>query len=459
METGAMTTPAITTDQKVPAGLVDTRRCLAPDPALPGRDDLLDPALVADLLSKCLVDERLDVTRAELVWAKYRIGESLRVLYRLDVAGRTQLVTGRMFSSGRGAEAHRKALREALPSYGPASSTLRPMVLDQGRDTLWWSFPNDRRLVGLGAVLDPARLPATLRDAPGEWSASAVVQYIPERSVTLRALDPGGRTLAFVKCYAPHTQDVAQLAARYDFIASRLRTADPALRSPRALAHSCDRHLLLLEPMPGRSWQDLDPPGGEDALRRLGRAIAFVHAIPLDGPVPAMRRFGRFDLGRVTHAGELISQARPELAAVAKTLVDRLASEPPALQEQVLLHGDCHPGNVLVTGDQLSLIDLDQAGTGPAAADISSLLARLNYGSVLREGDPATATAMTNAFLEGYAQVRALPDDRTLRWYAAAALLAERGMRAVNRVRPGALSRLEGVLGAGLDLLDGRSGP
>jgi len=451
-----MTTPDMTTATR-PAG---TREDLAPDPALPARDDLLDPALVAELLSTSLGDGRLDVTGAELVRVKYRIGESLRVLYHLDVSGRTHIVTGRMFTPGRSAEAHRKAVQNALPSDGPWSNGLRPTALDRDRDTVWWSFPNDRRLVGLDLVLDPARLPAALRDTAGEWSTSAVAQYAPERCVTLRALDPADQTLAFVKCYAPQTQDTARLAARYDLVASRFRTADPTLRSPRALAHSSDRHLLLLEPMPGQSWLDLDRARAIEALRRLGRAIALVHGTPLkDISEIGMRHFRRLDLARVTRSGELISKARTDVAAAARTLTSRLTSDPPALQEQVLLHGDCHPGNVLVTDERLSLIDFDQAGIGPAAADIGSLLARLNYGSVLRERDPATATGMTNAFLEGYAQVRALPDDRTLRWYAAAALLVERGVRAVNRVRPTGLAKLERVIGAGHDLLDGSSGP
>src|SRR6185503_838875 len=105
--------------------------------------------------------------------------------------------------------------------------------------------------------------------------------YAPERSMTLRALDPAGQTLAFVKCYAPHTHDVTQLAERYDLFASRLRTADSTLRSPRVLAHCDDRRLLVLEPMPGRSWLTLDRSGEIEALRRLGRAIAIVHATPL----------------------------------------------------------------------------------------------------------------------------------------------------------------------------------
>jgi Ser/Thr protein kinase RdoA (MazF antagonist) len=454
MESVVMTAHAMTTDSTT-AG---ARHGLAPDPALPARDELLDPARVAELLSAFLGAGRLDVSGAELVRVKYRIGEGLRVLYRLDVAGHAHLVSGRMFTGGQSAAAYRPAARNALPSNGLQSNRLHSTVLDKGRDTVWWTFPNDRRLVGLDAVLDPARLPPALRGAVGAWSRSTVVEYAPERSVTLKALDPGGQTLAFVKCYAPHTLDVAQLAAQYDLLASRLRTADPTLRSPRPLAHSGDRRLLLLEPMPGRSWLDLHRSSAVDAMRRLGRAIAVVHATPLGGCAGKAPRFARLDLEHVTQAGELISQARPDVAAAARTLADRLVSDPAEPMGQVLLHGDCHPGNVLVAGDRVSLIDLDQAGTGPAAADIGSLLARLSYGAVLGESDAATTILMARAFLDGYAQVRALPSARTLRWYAAATLLAERALRAVNRLRPEALARLEDLVGAGHDLLDGRSG-
>jgi Ser/Thr protein kinase RdoA (MazF antagonist) len=464
-------------------------RALALDPALPGRDDLLDPVLVAEILTGSLGGLSLEVSEAELTRVKYRIGESLRVLYTVSAAGRRHLVTGRMFTGGLGVAAFAKAARHPGPTGG--SRELRPAAYDGARDTVWWSFPHDRRLVGLADVLDPVQLPSGLRAGlggnvgddiggrgahniggtasgsagghidtgvgVGQWSASSVVQYAPERSATFRALDPAGEILAFVKCYAPATQDVAQLAARYDFFAARLRTADPALRSPRALAHDVDRNLLLLEPMPGRSWLDLDRASAVEALRGLGRAIAVLHATPLGGGITSgLRRFGRLDLRHVVRAGELISQALPDVAAAAGSLTDRLASGPPVPQEPVLLHGDCHPGNVLVAGDRVSVLDIDQAGTGPAAADIGSLLARLAYGATLGESDQATATLMSNAFLDGYTQVRALPDAQTLAWYAAAAMLAERGLRAVNRIRTEALGQMPGLLGSGHDLLDGR---
>src|SRR6185295_10975901 len=100
---------------------------------------------------------------------------------------------------------------------------------------------------------------------------------------------------------------------------------DPALRSPRALAHSSDRRMLVLEPLPGRSWLDLDRSRAIEALRHLGRAIAVVHATPLVGEVGmGMRRFGRLDLARVTRAGEIVGQARPDIADSAWSLTSRL---------------------------------------------------------------------------------------------------------------------------------------
>ena len=231
MEAADLMTETTTTTH---ATTMSTGHGLATDPALPARDELLDPSLVADLLSRSLGAGRLDIRGAELVRVKYRIGESLRVLYRLDVAGRATLVTGRMFTGGRSAAAYRKAARDAL-SLDPMSLAamprggLRATALDPGRDTVWWTFPNDRRLVGLDSVLDPTRLPSALRDAVGDWSGSEVVQYAPERSVTLRAFGPEDQTLAFVKCYAPETLDVARLAARYDLIASRLGAVSPRM--------------------------------------------------------------------------------------------------------------------------------------------------------------------------------------------------------------------------------------
>ena len=106
-----------------------------------------------------------------------------------------------------------------------------------------------------------------------------------------------------------------------------------------------------------------------------------------------------------------------------------------------------HLKNGLVTPDGASaLIDLDQAGCGPAAADLGSAIAGLRYAAIV-DGDARPRRRRSSARCStATASRRALPGDAALRWHIAAALLGERALRAVNRVRPDGLAHLAGVL-------------
>ena len=59
---------------------------LARDPSFPHRDALLDPAFVAACLARRF-DWATRVTRFERVRVTYRIGHSLRILYRFEAGG------------------------------------------------------------------------------------------------------------------------------------------------------------------------------------------------------------------------------------------------------------------------------------------------------------------------------------------------------------------------------------
>jgi aminoglycoside phosphotransferase (APT) family kinase protein len=363
---------------------------LAPDPVLPGRDDLLDPAT--------------------LVRAKYRIGESLRVVHRVDGG----LVSTRLFP---------------------------------GRRVERWAFPDDRRLRGLADVLRPPADVAGL--AGGRWVRSEVAEYAPERSLTVRCADAAGATVAYAKAYAPGTVDVAALAARYAAVADGLRGTGLPVASPRPLGWSAERHLLVLEAMPGERWGDLPAERLRPALGLLGRAVAAVHGLD----VPGLRPFGRLAVPRVTRSAALVAAARPDLAGPLAEVAAALAGGPPPGDPAVALHGDCHPKNALVGGGRLALVDLDQAGCGPAAADVGSLLARLRLAALLGDADPGDQARLAAAFLDGYAAVRTPPPPGSLAWHTAAALVAEQAVRAVNRVRRHVLPVLDRVVAAAADTL------
>jgi len=423
---------------------------LAADPVLPSRDALLDAEQVASILLETVgVDGPIDLRGCVRVRAKYRIGESLRVVYRLDVGGRQQLVSARAFRSGGSAGVYERAKPVAVPA-----GALRQVWHDRPRDVVWWSFPNDRKLRGLSHLLPPRHELAGRLDmgeaADRVWRRSEVVEYAPERSVTLRASDEWDRPVAFAKVFAPGTVDVRALARRYDNIAAALLSSRAPVTAPRTLGQSAGDNLLLLQAMPGRHWSQLDRPELPPSLHALGVAIATLHSVaatPLGMP-----RFARLDVRRIEHSAQLIAAARPDVAALVRGVAERLCSDPAVLEAPVLLHGDCHPKNALLDDGRVALIDFDQAGSGAAAADIGSLLARLRQGALLGELS-ADADALGAAFLDGYRSVRPLPAARSLQWHTAAALLAERAMRAVNRVNVAALGRLDELLFAADSIL------
>jgi aminoglycoside phosphotransferase (APT) family kinase protein len=396
---------------------------LAPDDLLPERDRLLDPAFAADRGARPDLLGR-PVARAELVRAKYRIGESLRAVWRLtDHAGHHHLVTMRAWA---------RAGSEDPGEPGQVG---------------WWLFPADRRLRQLDRVCRPDPVLARALGLPA-WRASTVMTYAPERSLTVRA----EAALGYVKTYAPEAIDTDRLADRYDLVAHWFLTRRPGARTPRSLAATGD--LLAIEAMPGRTVASTRSATDPGVLDQLGRAIAHLHDLPVAATTGLVGPFARLRADRITRSAELVAQARPDVAGELALVADRLRDRPPA-GELVLLHGDCHPGNCVVNEGGLALVDLDQAGLGDPACDIGSLLARLYHGVPPGKVSSATAAAGARAFLAAYRERRPLPDPASLRWHLAAALVAEQAIRAVNRLNPVGLRSLRATVARAGAVLDG----
>lgn len=83
-----------------------------------------------------------------------------------------------------------------------------------------------------------------------------------------------------------------------------------------------------------------------------------------------------------------------------------------------LIHSDMHPGNILIDGERLTVIDFDDAGFGWHQYDIAVVL-------TYWQSKP-NAAAIDRAFLDGYRAVRTVPDAalaaiqkfRLIRWMA-----------------------------------------
>ena len=404
---------------------------LASDPVLPRRDDLLDDEVVGALLDE-LLDRTLDRHTGDCtrVRAKYRRGQSLRATYRVGHGAGSRLVSARMFPAARAAAQFLLA-KDAAIGQG---ADPRSVLFDEETSTVFWVFPQDRKLLGLGPLTSP---PPELRGAFGApWTQSELMAYTPEKAATVRCADAHGDAVGFAKvqCGEDGRRSVAVLRAARRGIAEH-----GGLWLPYAIGYLPEQHMALFSPAPGRPLNQLSPTAVPEAMKELGAALSVLHAQPTDGFAP----FTRLDPDQVVAARHLVCAARPDLVSLTDQLVGALLPSAPARGPSVLLHGDLHPKNVLVHDRGVSLVDLDQASAGPAAAELGGALARLWCPRPGDELDADTADAAAGALLASYDRT---PSHNDLLWYAAAALLVERAVRAISRVDVAGIGDLERVL-------------
>jgi len=164
---------------------------------------------------------------------------------------------------------------------------------------------------------------------------------------------------------------------------------------------------LSVSPSKGGRAPDLD---NEDLLRQLGRLVARIHLL---GETKSFQHRPLLDVDTYGYQSVdfLLDEAfiPMELEDAYEGIVDHLFENIDACFERagdvtdLRLHGDFHPGNVLVAGDRLHIVDLDDARTGPAVQDLWMFLS----------GDRNEQTPQLATLLEGYEEFRSF-DAREL---------------------------------------------
>jgi tRNA A-37 threonylcarbamoyl transferase component Bud32 len=421
-----------------------TANLLAPDPSLPYRDELLDVSGMRERLSSLLVggtDSRIGSLAAARV--NYSAGRTVRAVYRAEIDGVTQTIAARMFAAtAKSGDVYRRS----LPHSAPVAS-LRGVVHDGSISSVFWVFPNDRKIGSLEAAMHPSLSARAIHTR--STVSTRLVAYAPEKAATLVCEAADKRAIAYLKVSA----DDQALRDRdtYDALRSRLDTRDTALRLPAPLAFSNRRRTLWLEAIDGRRIAASLGDEVEIAdLERLGAAVAVFHRLAAPGVPP----FDRFSPPHLAADAALIRLVRPDVGVAVDTLAARLIKAAVADRDLACLHGDLHPKNAIACGNRMALIDVESAAMGPAAADLGSLLAGLVYRRETGRLSPDAFRARGHACLAGYASRRRLPAAASLAWHTAAALFRERAARAVKRIRPLGLQSMPALLSAAEHLLD-----
>ena len=174
----------------------------------------------------------------------------------------------------------------------------------------------------------------------------------------------------------------------------------PPLRLAGATLHRHGPFRLSVSPARGGRAPELDDA---ELLKQLGRLIARIH---LHGETAEFEHRPALNLETFGHASvEFLLENEfipPELSAVYQGIAGHLFEAIERCFERagdvrhIRLHGDFHPGNVLVQETRLHIVDLDDARSGPAVQDVWMFLS----------GDRHEQTPQLESLLEGYSEFR-----------------------------------------------------
>ncbi len=138
-------------------------------------------------------------------------------------------------------------------------------------------------------------------------------------------------------------------------------------------------------------------------LRQLGRLVARIHLVGTrrqhgNRPAIDIATYGTSSREYLIENGFIPLELLPAYASVATETLEQVAGsfERCGKVGHLRIHGDFHPGNVLLRGEQIHIVDLDDTRTGPAVQDLWMFLS----------GDAAEQAPQLEALLEGYEDFR-----------------------------------------------------
>ncbi|OHC67767.1 MAG: stress response serine/threonine protein kinase YihE [Rhodocyclales bacterium GWA2_65_20] len=212
------------------------------------------------------------------------------------------------------------------------------------------------------------------------------------------------------KFYRPGRWSNAAILEEHDFTralaAREIPVVAPLVIEGRTL-HEHGGYRFAVFPKQGGRAPEFDRI---ETLEWMGRFLGRIHAVGELSPYAArpaldIASFGAEPRDFLIKGGFVPEELAAAWTSVADQALDgvRRAFERAGKVQTLRLHGDCHQGNVLWTGDGPHFVDFDDSRSGPAVQDFWMLLA----------GDEETMGLQLGKLLRGYEQFREF-DDREL---------------------------------------------
>ena len=254
---------------------------------------------------------------------------------------------------------------------------------------------------------------------PVDGRLSALSSY--ENRVYQVHLDDDSSVVA--KFYRPGRWNEAQIREEHAFTAALVADDIPvvgplvlngmSLHEARIVHDGVDGHFWFsVSPCRGGRAPELDDP---DVLMWIGRLMARMHLVGerqafVHRPALNLHTFGEAPRDLLVSQGWIAAEVQQQWLDLCTQALDLVRSCMPAQVQQLRLHGDCHPGNILWTPESMPqpgphFVDLDDARMGPAVQDLWMLL----------HGDELERRQKLAIVLEGYESMRPF-DRQELQW-------------------------------------------
>ncbi len=203
-----------------------------------------------------------------------------------------------------------------------------------------------------------------------------------------------------VKFYRPNRWDKSTIAEEHTFAlelaAYEIPVVPPLVFDNQTLF---EHNEYLYTIYPKRGGRPFEVRTKED-LRQLGRLLARLHNVGATStfkhrPALTVDSFGWQNVTFLEQSGIIPLDMRESFSAVAHQVLEMADNVWGGSKYSLRLHGDCHPGNILVAQEPF-LVDLDDCVSGPAVQDIWMLLS----------GEEGELAEQMTTLLEGYQQLR-----------------------------------------------------
>ena len=381
------------------------------DRRLPGLRTLLDPQAFCESLARIAPESNIGSARAR--YLRYKPGTSCLVAYEVQVSGESVGMYARCHARDQVVKIANSRLR--MEVQGPLGHGL---LVDPEAGIAVFVHPNDYEIKSMRKLFEGDRTPRRLRRMlpvhPHLQSATPVtLRYKPERRYVCK-LEAEGGPPAVLRMY-PEAQfgDIREKSWAFK--------SNGDVYVPQVVGDSERYSALAHEWIDGVPLSGAVANDGEQAVGRVASALAALHRQrPRLGVMYSASDYAR-GMSGACEALAAQDEALGRRAAEQLAVVQGVVNERP--WRSMAVHGDFTADQVLVSDDQVTILDFDRAGYGDPVMDVGAFAGGMISLALANAMPMPSALSVADTFAKAYWQAAGFTDRAGARAFTAGALL------------------------------------